>query len=114
MTKLRRASSVDIRACASEDGAILPIVALMIVVLLVFAAFTVDLGAAWGQRTLNQSAADAGVMGGGIGFVGDTPQTNEEIVAEVEKYVDINLGYQISGGPGVLGGGLGRLASTRK
>ena len=97
-------SQLRVDSLSEEDGAILPIVALMIVILLVFAAFTVDLGAAWGQRTLNQSAADAGVMGGGIGFVGDSPQTNEEIVAEVEKYVDINLGYQISG-DGVLGGG---------
>ncbi len=96
MMWLRRRYSMNERSFSSEEGAVLPIVALLIVVLLVFAAFTVDLGAAWGQRTLNQSAADAGVMGGGIGFIGDPPQTNWEIVYEVEKYVDLNLGYQIS------------------
>ena len=46
----------------NEDGAILPIVALLIVVLLVFAAFTVDLGAAWAERRHDQSAADAAVL----------------------------------------------------
>lgn len=105
MMKLRRQPTDIARSRSSEEGAIMPIVALLIIVLLVFAAFTVDLGAAWGQRTLNQSAADAGVMGGGIGFIGEPPQTNAEIVAEVEKYVDLNLGYQISAGGGVLGGG---------
>ena len=46
----------------SEDGAILPLFGLLIVVLLVFAAFTVDLGAAWAERRQLQSAADAGAM----------------------------------------------------
>jgi hypothetical protein len=103
----RNQTSLRIRigAIHDEDGAILPIVALLIIILLGFAAIAVDLGAAWGQRTLNQSAADAGVMGGGIGFIGDPPQTNEEIVADVESYVDQNLGYQISAASGALGGG---------
>lgn len=96
MLNLRRQYLDTERSFSSEDGAVMPIVALLIVILLVFAAFTVDLGAAWGQRTLNQSAADAGVMGGGIGFIGDPPQTNWEIVYEVERYVDLNLGYPIS------------------
>ena len=43
-----------------ENGAVLPIVALLIVILLVFAAFTVDFGAAWAKRRQLQSAADAG------------------------------------------------------
>lgn len=105
MAKQHLLSPARGRSVSTEDGAVMPIIALLIVILLVFAAFTVDLGAAWGQRTRNQSAADAGVMGGGIGFIGEPPQTNEEIVAEVEKYVDLNLGHQISAGGGVLGGG---------
>ena len=106
MSKTRRLHRTGELSIADEDGAIIPIVALLIIMLLGFAAIAIDLGAAWGQRTLNQSAADAGVMGGGIGFIGDPPQTNLEIVAEVEKYVDLNLGYQISAaGAGILGGG---------
>ncbi len=87
-----------------ETGAILPIFALLIVVLLTFAAFAVDLGAAWGQRTLNQSAADAGVMAGGVAYIDNPPFANPGIVAEVERIVDANLGYQISALP-ALGGG---------
>ena len=44
-----------------EAGAVLPLVALSMVVLFVFAAFAVDLGHAWAQERLNQTAADGGV-----------------------------------------------------
>ncbi|MEN8114206.1 MAG: Tad domain-containing protein, partial [Actinomycetota bacterium] len=94
-----------------ETGAILPLFSLLIVVLLVFAAFAVDLGAAWAQRTLNQTAADAGVMAAGVSFIDDPPYANPGIVAEAERMVDESLGYQISdggvdidGNP-ILGGG---------
>ena len=43
-----------------ESGAILPIFALMLIMLLLFAALAVDLGAAWAQRRTSQTAADAG------------------------------------------------------
>jgi hypothetical protein len=87
-----------------ERGAILPLFALMMVVLLMFAAFTIDFGLAWGQRTLNQSAVDGGVMAGAVSFIDDPQRANPGIVGEIERFVDANLGYSISD-PGVLGGG---------
>lgn len=92
------------RLASAETGAILPISALVLVVLMGFAAFAVDLGAAWGQRTLNQTAVDAGVMAGGIGYVDDPPTANPGVVTLVEEFVDKNLGYKISDLP-ALGGG---------
>jgi hypothetical protein len=77
---------------------------LVIVALLGFAALAVDLGAAWNQRTLNQSAADAGVMAGAVAFIDDPVVANPGIVAQIEEFVDENLGYQISA-TGILGGG---------
>ncbi|MEN8114149.1 MAG: Tad domain-containing protein [Actinomycetota bacterium] len=95
----------------NETGAVLPIVAILIVVLLTFAAFAVDLGAAWAQRTTNQTAADAGVMAGGVSFIDNPPYANAGIVGEVERMADASLGYSISdggldidGNP-ILGGG---------
>ncbi len=81
------------RSCSiieGEAGAVLPIVALLIVILLVFAAFTVDLGAAWGQRTRNQSAADAGVLAGAVGVL-DGESSNPLITANVMDFVNSNL-----------------------
>jgi hypothetical protein len=73
-----------------ERGAVLPIVGLLIVVLIVFAAFTVDLGAAWSQQTRNQSAADAGVLAGAVGVL-DGEGSNPLIIANVMDFVDSNL-----------------------
>lgn len=69
---------------ANETGAVMPIVALTIVMLLVFAALTVDLGAAWAQRRESQTAADAGAMAGALA-VGD-------IVTGAIDYVERNVG----------------------
>ncbi|MEN8114151.1 MAG: Tad domain-containing protein [Actinomycetota bacterium] len=78
------------RPLPDETGAVLPIIAILIVVLLIFAAFTVDLGAAWSQRRQNQSAADAGVMAGALNYVtgeGTTPL----VIARVQEYVNTNV-----------------------
>ena len=71
----------------SEDGAILPLFGLLIVVLLVFAAFTVDLGAAWAERRQLQSAADAGAMASVLPplAIGDN------IASTAMDFVDANL-----------------------
>ena len=76
----------------SEDGAILPLVGIMIIMLLVFAAFTVDLGAAWAERRQDQTAADAAAMAGAIEYVRSNP-TEAEVVALVQDYVERNIGY---------------------
>jgi hypothetical protein len=74
-----------------ETGAVLPIVAILIVVLLVFAAFTVDLGAAWAARRQLQSAADAGAMAGALPplAVGDN------IATTAMDFVDTNVGTPV-------------------
>lgn len=87
-----------------ESGAILILFAIVLIAFMGFAALAVDLGAAWSQRTLNQSAADAGVMSGAVIFLDDPVVANPGIVAEIEQFVDDNLGYQISA-TGFLGGG---------
>jgi len=77
-----------------ERGAVLPIVIPLIVVLLVFAAFTVDLGAAWAERRQDQTAADAAVMAAAIEYIRSNP-SEQEVVALVKDYVHRNIGYPI-------------------
>lgn len=74
----------------SQAGAILPLFAILIVVLLAFAALAVDLGAAWGQRTRNQSAVDGGVMAGALNFV-TGEGSNPLVIAKVQDFVNRNL-----------------------
>lgn len=72
-----------------EAGAILPLTALLIVLLLVFAAFAVDLGAAWAERREAQTAADAGVMGAALQYLVSTPD-EDGIYDLVNTYVNLN------------------------
>ncbi len=81
-----------IRALSNdESGAILVISALSIVVLMVFAALTVDLGAAWAERRQLQSAADAGAMAAVL------PPLNvgDEIADIAMDFVDTNVGINV-------------------
>jgi hypothetical protein len=48
----------------AEEGFVLVFVALIVTSLMVFVAFSVDLGAAFNERRQDQSAADSGVLGG--------------------------------------------------
>lgn len=74
----------------SESGAILPLFAILIVILFVFAAFAVDLGAAWAERREAQTAADAGVMGAALEYLVATPD-EDGIYDLVSSYVNSNL-----------------------
>ena len=74
----------------SEAGAILPLFAILIVILMVFAAFAVDLGAAWAERREAQTAADAGVMGAALEFL-VAPPDEDGIYDLVSSYVNLNL-----------------------
>ncbi len=47
-----------------DDGSMLPYVIILLAVLLIFSALSVDVGAAYAARRQAQSAADAGVLGG--------------------------------------------------
>jgi len=71
---------------------VIPIVALILILLLGFAAITVDLGAAWAERRADQTAADAAVMAGAIEYVRSNP-TDAEVVALIQDYVERNIGY---------------------
>lgn len=73
-----------------EAGAILPLFALLIVMLLVFAAFAVDLGSAWAERREAQAAADAGVMGAALQYL-VTPPDEDGIYDLVSTYVNQNI-----------------------
>ncbi len=74
----------------SETGAILPLFAILIVILFVFAAFAVDLGAAWAERREAQTAADAGVMGAALEFL-VAPPDEDGIYDLVSTYVNANV-----------------------
>jgi hypothetical protein len=52
-----------------ERGAALVMLAIVLVVLMIFAALSVDIGAAYAQRRQNQSAADVGASAGGVEFL---------------------------------------------
>ncbi len=83
------------RTLTDESGAILPLFALLIVVLLVFAALTVDLGAAWAERRHDQTAADAGALAAATQAATSGGITPQDLVDEVMEYVDLNLGRSI-------------------
>lgn len=74
---------------AGESGAILPLTAILLVILLMFAAFAVDLGSAWAERREAQTAADAGVMGAALQFLVATPD-EDGIYDLVSSYVNLN------------------------
>lgn len=56
-----------------ESGAILIMVALMLVVLMGMSAFAIDQGEAWYARTQAQTAADAGALAGAVALAKDNP-----------------------------------------
>lgn len=77
-------------SASRESGAILPLFALLIVMLLVFAAFAVDLGSAWAERREAQTAADAGVMGAALQYL-VAPPSEDGIYDLVSTYVNQNI-----------------------
>lgn len=78
------------RTTSDETGAILPIVGLVILILLVFAAFAVDFGAAWAERREAQTAADSGVMGAALQYL-VAPPDEDGIYDLVSTYSNANI-----------------------
>lgn len=68
----------------------MPMFGILIVVLLIFAAFAVDLGAAWAERRQDQTAADAAAMAGALEYTNGTP-TSANVVAKVVEFAALNL-----------------------
>ena len=79
------------RVRRDEAGAILPIFALLLIMLLLFAALAVDLGAAWAQRRTSQTAADAGVMAAALEYLRPAPPDETGIFDLVNDYANANL-----------------------
>jgi hypothetical protein len=80
-----------------QSGAILVMSALVIVVVMVFAALTTDLGAAWAQRRHNQSAADAGALAAAL-EIGETTPLEPAMVDTAIDYATRNLGGAFTSG----------------
>jgi hypothetical protein len=56
----------------NDRGAILVHVALTILALIAFSAFTIDYGVLWASRRQAQNAADAGALAGALGYINDS------------------------------------------
>ena len=75
---------------ANERGAIAPIFALILVILLIFAALTTDLGAAWAVRRTAQATVDAAVMAAATEYLRALPPDEEKTVQIVLDYTNRN------------------------
>ncbi len=75
---------------ANERGAIAPIFALILVILLIFAALTTDLGAAWAVRRTAQATVDAAVMAAATEYLRLLPPDEQKTVELVLDYVNRN------------------------
>ncbi|MFJ4228659.1 pilus assembly protein TadG-related protein [Paenarthrobacter nicotinovorans] len=62
LTKLRRPTGVEARTTSDEQGASTVIVAVLMVVLLGFAALAVDVGAVYAEKAQLQNGADSGAL----------------------------------------------------
>lgn len=75
------------RSTPNDDdrGFTLVFVALVLTILMVFAAFAVDLGALYSERRIDQNSADAAATSGGVEFlrIGSTQAAITEAVAKV-------------------------------
>jgi hypothetical protein len=72
------------RGVADERGAILPMFAISLLVMMGLAAFAVDLGMLFTERRENQAAVDVGALGGGLNFVDGISVAGEE-AAEIVR-----------------------------
>lgn len=80
------------REAHRQAGAILPLFAIVIFVLLGFAAFGVDAGAAFAQRREAQSTADAAALAAGLEFLSQSSPTNQDLYDIIKQYTSVNLG----------------------
>jgi hypothetical protein len=73
------------QACRGEDGAALPIMALLLLVLLGMAAFAVDIGLAMNQRRQDQAAADVAALSGAYLYYVTGSVSGDAIFNEVTR-----------------------------
>src|SRR5690606_39865988 len=72
-----------------DRGAAAVSVAGALVGLLAFAPFAPDISAARNERRLDQAAADAAALAGGVGFLAGDPM--DQIVDDIQRYAEENL-----------------------
>jgi len=70
-----------IRGEKPDRGAVLMTVAITLVLLMVFAAFTIDIGATYLERRQDQTAADAGALAAG-GMLAANQATSPDALAQ--------------------------------
>ncbi len=70
------------------------LLALVLVVLMIFAAFSVDIGTAYAQRRQNQGAVDTAALAGGVYFL-YKDSNFESVVKEVKDRVALDMGTKI-------------------
>jgi len=74
------------RAVRDESGAILPLVAIFLIMLLGFAALGVDVSAAYSERTEAQSVADAAVLAAALEHLTTDSPTGQDLYGLVTAY----------------------------
>ncbi len=75
-----------------ERGAILPLVALMLLVLFGFAALGVDATHAYAERRQAQSTADAAVLAAALEYLSNDSPTGQDLYDIVKQYTAANWG----------------------
>ncbi len=78
------------RLASGDRGAVLPIVAILLVVLLLVAAFVIDLGGVRVERASNQVVADAAAAAGALTAAAAESNVGEQVCNDVKAYVAIN------------------------
>lgn len=73
-----------------ENGAILPLVTILILVMFGFAALGVDASAAYAERRQAQSEADAAVMAGALVYLDASTATTDAVIAQVISFGTLN------------------------
>ena len=92
---MRRAWAARARARARDEGGFaIIIVALAIVVMLIFAAFAVDLGLVFNERRVDQNSADASATSGAVIFI--QAASLQSAVDEIVAKVNTDLGRTVS------------------
>lgn len=75
---------------AEERGIVLPLTAIMMVLLLAFTAFAVDLGILYSERRQDQSAVDNGALSGGRVMIGNG--SPEDVFSDIASVTYANMG----------------------
>lgn len=90
--RLRRAlTALHMPRARREDGAVIPMVAIMMVVIIGVAAFAIDLSSWWSDQRHLQMQADAAVLAGANEFVkglGDCASNASQVQATAYHYAD--------------------------